>query len=175
MAAYLIDAGTDIACVGIWDAGLPPAERPIEGEALNASAARGEVLPIHTSADGSYLLRILVEEPFVPPEGQRFVTLEREFGLELRLGTALVGGCEDFQNPRPEGGAGLVSGVMALLLMVAAFWSRRRLARTGYGALHRRYQSALEAAHPPTIVLELHRVEGPLPGGSGALEDTPGA
>nr|AYM53807.1 hypothetical protein [Archangium sp.] len=251
MAAYRIDAGTDIACVGIWDAELPPAKHSIEGEALNASAARGELLPIYTHADGSYPLRILVEEPFVPPEEQRFVTLEREFGLDLRSGTALVGGCEDFRNPRPRittdrdrirvepswyrarvhlnvtdgdllealahteaekaltseeharyrqlgkhynrgcalqliavalgigsvlirGVAGLVGGAMAVLLMAAAFWSRR-LGRTGYDALHRRYQRALEAAHPPTIVLELHRAEGPLPGGSVALEDTPEA
>ncbi|MFE8602714.1 hypothetical protein [Archangium violaceum] len=170
MAAYLIDAGTDIACVGIWDAGLPPAERPIEGEALNASAARGEVLPIQTSADGGYLLRILVEEPFVPPEGQRFVTLEREFGLELRSGTALVGGCEDFQNPRPR-----ITSEKDRIRVEPSWYRVCVHLNVTEGDVREAlaYEEAEKALTP--IVLELHRVEGPLPGGSVALEDTPGA
>ncbi|WP_157232112.1 hypothetical protein [Hyalangium minutum] len=102
MAQHLISAGTDIACVGIWDAGLAPSARPIGDKDLAASAERGEVLPIQTHADGTYLLRIHVDEPYVPPPAQRFETMGREFGLNLGSGTALVGGCEDFRNPRPQ-------------------------------------------------------------------------
>ncbi|GMU11524.1 hypothetical protein [Corallococcus caeni] len=102
MARYRIHAGTDIACVGIWDAGLPATKRSIGGKALEASAARGEVLVIDTSADGSYILQIHVDEPFVPAPGQRFDTVGNELGLHLGSGTALAGGCEDFRNPRPQ-------------------------------------------------------------------------
>ncbi|QAT85947.1 hypothetical protein EJ065_4395 [Corallococcus coralloides] len=102
MARYRIHAGTDIACVGIWDAGLPSAKRSIEGKALEESAARGEVLTIDTSADGSYLLQIHVDEPFVPAPWQRFATVGNELGLHLGSGTAMAGGCEDFRNPRPQ-------------------------------------------------------------------------
>ncbi|AFE05933.1 hypothetical protein COCOR_04631 [Corallococcus coralloides DSM 2259] len=102
MARYLIHAGTDIACVGIWDAGLPSAKRSVEGKALEASAARGEVLAIHTHADGSYLLQIHVDEPFVPAPWQRFDTVGNALGLHLGSGTAMAGGCEDFRNPRPQ-------------------------------------------------------------------------
>ncbi|MBN8228042.1 hypothetical protein JYK02_11035 [Corallococcus macrosporus] len=102
MAQHRIHAGTDIACVGLWDAGLPSAERSIEGKALEASAARGEVLAIDTSADGGYILQIHVDEPFVPAPGQRFDTVGNELGLHLGSGTAMAGGCEDFRNPRPQ-------------------------------------------------------------------------
>ncbi|RKG62851.1 hypothetical protein D7V80_32925 [Corallococcus sp. CA054B] len=102
MARYLIHAGTDIACVGIWDAGLPSSARPIKGKALEESAARGEVLAIHTSADGSYLIQLHVDEPFVPALWQRFDTVGNELGLHLGSGTAMAGGCEDFRNPRPQ-------------------------------------------------------------------------
>ena len=240
MAQHRINAGTDIACVGIWDAALPPSKRSIEGE----------ILPIHTSADGSYVLQILVDEPFVPPQEQRFETLEREFGLHLGSGSAIVGGCEDFRNPRPQitsaedrirvepswyrtrvhinqtdvdlieglthtaaekaltpeeyaryrqlgtyvrtswslgmvavalgigsllirGVTGLAGGALAVLLMAAASWRRLRLEGTDYSTLHLCYQRALEAASPPDIVLELHRADGPLPGGCVELDDTP--
>ncbi|NPC72614.1 hypothetical protein HPP05_22930 [Corallococcus exiguus] len=102
MAQHRIHAGTDIACVGVWDAGLPLAKRAIEGTALKESAARGEVLVIDTSADGRYLLQIHVDEPFVPSPGQRFDTVGNELGLHLGSGTAMAGGCEDFRNPRPQ-------------------------------------------------------------------------
>ncbi|RKH02991.1 hypothetical protein [Corallococcus carmarthensis] len=102
MAQHRIHAGTDIACVGIWDAGLPSAKHPIEGKALEASAVRGEVLVIDTSADGGYILQVHVDEPFVPLPGKRFDTIGNELGLHLGSGTAMAGGCEDFRNPRPR-------------------------------------------------------------------------
>lgn len=246
MAQHRIHAGTDIACVGIWDAGLPPSERSLSGEALDASAARGELLVIRTSADGSYLLQVHVDELFVPPAPLRFETLGREFGLHLGSGTALAGGCEDFRNPRPQitsaedrlqvepswyrvrvhlnqmeadedeqraheeaaralteeelaryraqgkalrtsalivGAAvatvvatvlfrgGLVLGALAALIAAATGWRHLRVKREGYDALHLRYQRALDEATPPDIVLELYRAEGPLPGGTVALDD----
>lgn len=248
MAQHRIHAGTDIACVGIWDAGLPPSEHSIGSKALDASAARGELLPIHTGADGSYILQIHVDETFVPPPSQRFETLERVLGLHLGSGTAIAAGCEDFRSPRPqitseedtfhvapswyrvrvhlnrtEGDerekraheqaeqtltpeelaryhrqgkalragcfiagvsvaitvasgvlqAGLVLGAPAMLLGAAMGWRVLRLKRSGYDMLHLRYLRALEAAAPPDIVLELHRAEGPLPGGSVELDGTP--
>ncbi|NBD09304.1 hypothetical protein [Corallococcus silvisoli] len=246
MAQHRIHAGTDIACVGIWDAGLPPSERPLSDKMLDASAARGELLAIHTSADGGYLLQVHVDEPFVPPASPPFETLGREFGLHLGSGSALAGGCEDFRSPRPQitsaddrlqvepswyrvrvhlnrmesdedeqrsheeaaralteeelaryrsqgkalrtnalitGAAvatvvatvllrgGLVLGVLAALIAAATGWRRLRVKREGYDALHVRYQRALDAATPPDIVLELYRAEGPLPGGTVALDD----
>ncbi|RKG74264.1 hypothetical protein [Corallococcus terminator] len=248
MTRHRIHTGTDIACVGIWDAGLPPSKRSIEGKALEASAARGELLPIYTHADGSYILQIHVDEPFVPPPSQQFETLGREFGLHLGSGTAIAGGCEDFRSPRPQitsvedqfhvepswyrvrvhlnqmdgpeheerahqearqtltpeefarytrlgksrrvgcllaGVAvsavmaavffrnGLALGALVTLMAGAMGWMFLRFKRDGYAALHLRYQRALDAAVPPDIVLELYRAEGPLPGGSVALEGQP--
>ncbi|WP_404372588.1 hypothetical protein ACIHQR_16980 [Corallococcus coralloides] len=102
MARHRIHAGTDIACVGVWDAGLPFAERSVEGKALEASATRGEVLTIDTHADGGYLLQFHVDEPFVPEPWQRFETVENALGLHLGSGTAVAGGCEDFRSSRPR-------------------------------------------------------------------------
>ncbi|NMO20079.1 hypothetical protein HPC49_03630 [Pyxidicoccus fallax] len=102
MVQHRIDAGTDIACVGIWDAGLPPLRRVPDAKEVEASAVRGEALPIETSADGGYVLEILVEESFVAPAGRTYETLERDYGLNLASGTALVGGFEDFRSRRPQ-------------------------------------------------------------------------
>jgi hypothetical protein len=176
--------------------------------------------------------------------------VEREFGLHLGSGTAIVGGCEDFRSPSPaitteedhirvepswyrvrvhinrtedyiseglayteadkaltpeeleryrqlgrhnntgcslylgavalgigaffiRGVAGLVGGALAVLLMAAGVWRNRRLERTDYHALHQRYVRATDEAWPPAIVLELHRAEGPLPGGFVRCDDEP--
>jgi hypothetical protein len=153
MAQHRIHAGTDIACVGIWDAGLPPSERPITGKALDASAARGELLPIHTSSDGSYVLHILVDEPFVPPSWQRFETLERVFGLHLGSGTAIAGGCEDFRNPLPQ----ITSEEDRLHVEPSWYRVRVHLDRTDGDERERRAHAEAEQALTPEELARYHQ------------------
>ena len=97
VARYFFDAGTDVACVGIWDASLPPLRNPDPSSA----ASDGEVLPIETGADGGFGIAVLVEEGFVAPHALRYETVDREFGLNLTSGVALVGGIEDFRRQSP--------------------------------------------------------------------------
>ncbi|QSQ26734.1 hypothetical protein JY651_18180 [Pyxidicoccus parkwayensis] len=215
---------------------------------LEARAANGELLAIHTSADGSYRVRIVVDEDFHPAPEQHYLTLERELGIHLESGTAIVGGCEDFRRKdsmitsevdqipvapswyrarihvedsdgelrearahdeaekaltpaelatyRSEASSnrsvlvlcvlataisfaalvvhrpiGFVIGAIAAALILTATWQRRRRRGDTYERMHARYQSAFDAAFPPDFVLELHRTEAPLPGGSVELED----
>ena len=102
-----IDAGSDVAMIGGWDAergALALAASEVERtSAMEADAAEGHIFLLHTGADGGGPVDVYVDEA-VPMETQdRLVRRGGEFLLRLPSGALVVGGAEDYRaaSPRP--------------------------------------------------------------------------
>jgi hypothetical protein len=101
-----IDAGTDVAMIGAWDArrgaeSLTPPELKHLSDTLEADAAQGRLFLLHTGADGGGPIDVYVDEA-VPREVQeRLVPMrDREFLLAVPSGALVVGGVEYYRSPQ---------------------------------------------------------------------------
>src|SRR6266699_2712587 len=94
-----IDAGTDVAMIGAWDAGRGALPYSAEQQrryrkSLEKEAAAGHVFLIHTGADGGGPVDVYVDETL--PDEMRKATreLEGEFLVALPSGRLIVAGAE---------------------------------------------------------------------------------
>jgi hypothetical protein len=99
----LVDAGTDVAMIGAWDAARGALPFSAEQQrkylkSLEKEAAAGHLFLIHTGADGGGRVDVYVDETM--PDEVRHATrpLEGEFLVALPSGRLVVAGAEDYRS-----------------------------------------------------------------------------
>ena len=100
-----IDAGTDIALIGLWDAqrgASPPSAGEKASDALEADAAAAHVFLVHTGGDGGGPVDVYVDEAIPPEELERLRPAGGEFLLILPTGELVVAGAEDYRVAQPH-------------------------------------------------------------------------
>jgi hypothetical protein len=98
-----IDAGTDVAMIGAWDARqlAPPftaAELADRDHALERDVSRGALFLIRTGGDGGGPVDLYIDEPAPPAVLARVTPVAGEARLSLPGGALTVGGVEDYRS-----------------------------------------------------------------------------
>ena len=104
-----VDAGTDVAMIGAWDAqrGAQPftaEEFKQLSDTLDADATQGHVFVLHTGADGGGPVDVYVDEPIPSEIMARLTPLGGEFVLALPSGALVVDGVEFYRSKKPDVG-----------------------------------------------------------------------
>lgn len=106
MPKFRIDAGTDIAMIGAWDASQSdPFTDTSPGafsQALERDAAEGRLLLIHTGADGGGPIDLYVDDEIPPDVLQHAKAINGEIFVTVPSGRLLVGGAEDYRCASPR-------------------------------------------------------------------------
>src|SRR5689334_14858879 len=111
-----IDAGTDVAMIGAWDAGrgampFSSDQQRKYRKSLEKEATAGHIFLIHTGADGGGPVDIYIDEGV--PEDVRNATraLDGEFLVTVPSGRLIVAGAEGFRAEEmgEENASGLVA------------------------------------------------------------------
>jgi hypothetical protein len=102
-----IDAGTDVAMIGAWDArrDAEPFARKDFGQIqalLEADAASGDLFLVHTGADGGGPLDVVIDEPMPAEEVARLRPIEGLRRLAVPSGELRIGGLELYRAPKPK-------------------------------------------------------------------------
>ena len=104
-AIYDIEAGTDIAMVGLWDPasdGRPELSHKELMPFLEAEAREGKLLLMITGGDGSYRAKVYVGERPAEASLAFFDRLGGEFYIESQSGKLIFGGVEDYRHAEPR-------------------------------------------------------------------------
>src|SRR5512133_1821196 len=80
-----VDAGTDVAMIGAWDADR------------GADAEQGHIFVLHTGADGGGPVDVYIDEPVPADVMQRLTPIGDELVLALPSGTLIVDGVEHYR------------------------------------------------------------------------------
>ena len=99
-----IDAGTDVAMIGAWDAQqnaspFSAAELADQQNSLERDVSRGALFVIHTGGDGGGPVDLYIDEPAPPEVLARVTPIAGEARLSLPGGALTVGGVEDYRSP----------------------------------------------------------------------------
>ena len=98
-----IDAGTDVAMIGAWDAQqnaspFTAAEFADHQNSLERDVSRGALFLIHTGGDGGGPVDLYIDEPAPPEVRARVTPVAGEARLSLPSGALTVGGVEDYRS-----------------------------------------------------------------------------
>lgn len=109
-----IDAGTDVAMIGAWDArrGAVPLAEKMPRDLLGALAKEvesGDLFLIRTGASGGGPVDVYVDEAIAAPDLARLRPVDGEYFLAVPSGELVVAGTEDYRAPKPSGTAGKVA------------------------------------------------------------------
>lgn len=104
-----VEAGTDVALLGAWDAGrdAEPFTRDMFRELaawLEKDAQNGHLFLIHTGADGGGPVDVVVEEPIPAAELARLKPIEGLRRLSVPSGLLKIAGGESYRAPKPRDG-----------------------------------------------------------------------
>ena len=121
-----LDAGTDVAMIGAWDARRDaepfPAGKLREVHALlESDAANGDLLLIHTGADGGGPVDVFVDEPVPAEQLARLRPIDGPRRLSVPSGALRIAGAEYYRAPKPKGRPGVIaipSGNYAMSVLV---------------------------------------------------------
>jgi hypothetical protein len=102
-----IDAGTDVAIIGAWDASrneLIPGKVSFKDwtKTLQEDVRAGDLFLIHTGADGGGPIDVYVEEPAPESTLTHARPADGEFLIRIPTGRLLVGGAEDYRSEKPR-------------------------------------------------------------------------
>lgn len=103
-----VDAGTDVAMIGAWDArrdGEPfsPDKFSQVQASIEADASNGHLFLIHTGGDGGGPVDVFIDEPIAAEELARLEPIEGLRRLAVPTGALRVGGLEYYRAPKPRG------------------------------------------------------------------------
>jgi hypothetical protein len=111
-----IDAGTDVAMIGAWDAQqnaspFTPAEVADHQNSLERDVSQGSLVLIRTGGDGGGPVDLYIDEPAPPEVLARVTPVGSKARLSLPTGALTVGGVEDYRSAdaRITGPASIVS------------------------------------------------------------------
>ena len=98
-----IDAGTDVAMIGAWDAQqnaspFTPAEVADHQNSLERDVSQGALFLIRTGGDGGGPVDLYIDEPVPPDVLARVTPVAGEARLSLPTGALTVGGVEDYRS-----------------------------------------------------------------------------
>lgn len=102
-----VDAGTDVAMIGAWDAdrgaqAFSAEEYKRLSDALDAEAEQGHLFVLHTGAHGGGPVDVYIDEP-VPADVMRGLTpLGGELVLAVPSGVLMVDGVEHYRARKPN-------------------------------------------------------------------------
>jgi hypothetical protein len=99
-----IDAGTDVAMIGAWDAQqnaspFTAAELADHQNSLDRDVSRGALFLIHTGGDGGGPVDLYIDEPAPREVLARVTPVAAEARLSLPSGALTVGGAEEYRSP----------------------------------------------------------------------------
>src|SRR5688572_7723053 len=99
-----VDAGTDAAMIGAWDATrndqpLGASDEP--ASVLEADAADGHVFVLNTGADGGGKIDVYVDEAIPPDVAETLRAVPGSFLVSVPSGRLMVGGGEDYRSGEP--------------------------------------------------------------------------
>jgi hypothetical protein len=98
-----VDAGTDVAMIGAWDASrnaspFTAAERTDHLKTLERDASEGLLFLIHTGGDGGGPMDVYIDETAPPAVRARIKLIAENARLSVPTGTLIVGGVEDYRS-----------------------------------------------------------------------------
>jgi hypothetical protein len=103
-----VDAGTDVAMIGAWDARRD--DQPFSPDKfaqvqalIEADATNGDLFLIHTGADGGGPVDVVIDEPIPAEEIARLKPIEGLRRLSVPSGALRIGGVEYYRAPKPRG------------------------------------------------------------------------
>jgi len=99
-----VEAGTDAAMIGAWDASLnaqPMADAADQRSLLEADAANGRLFLLETGGDGGGPVDVYIDEAIDPAARERLREVPGRFRLSLPTGALVVGGGEDYRSREP--------------------------------------------------------------------------
>lgn len=104
-----VEAGTDVALLGAWDAArdAEPFSKEMFRELaawLEKDAQDGHLFLIHTGADGGGPVDVIVDEPIPAEELSRLEPIEGLRRLSVPSGLMKVAGAESYRAPKPRDG-----------------------------------------------------------------------
>ena len=112
-----VDAGTDVAMIGAWDAQqnaspFTSAEFADHQNSLDRDVSQGALVLIRTGGDGGGPVDLYIDEPAPPEVLARVTPVAGEARLSLPTGALTVGGVEDYRSAdaRITGPGSLVTG-----------------------------------------------------------------
>ena len=134
----ILDAGTDVAMLGLWDANAPRDDigKSNPGkfqELLDEDAHKGKLIYINTSSDGSFSIGICLCSNDLPEDLEKWYTqVDRRLFLNVESGQVIAGGLEDYRssNPQITGDADLVTvrnGVYQISAYQAIYDDERKI------------------------------------------------
>jgi len=102
-----VDAGTDVAMIGAWDANRGAQAFSAEeykrlSDALDADAEQGHIFVLHTGADGGGPVDLYIDEPVPADVIERLTPLGDALVLALPSGTLIVDGVEHYRARKPD-------------------------------------------------------------------------
>jgi hypothetical protein len=102
-----VDAGTDVAMIGAWDAGqnaspFATAQRADHLKALERDASEGRLFLIHTGGDGGGPVDVYIDESAPPSVRARIKLVAEHALLPVPSGALIVGGVEDYRSDQPR-------------------------------------------------------------------------
>jgi hypothetical protein len=120
-----IDAGTDVAMIGAWDAqrnakAFTTSQLSQLSDTLEADAAEGHLFLLHTGADGGGPIDVYIDEAIPSEIRDCLVPSDGEFLLSLPSGALVVGGAEDYRSAEPK-----ITGPNSIVAVPAGDYSLR--------------------------------------------------
>ena len=102
-----VDASTDVAMIGAWDAQrsakpLSASELQQSADTLEVDAAAGHLFLLHTGADIGGPIDLYIDEPIPVEIWERLASSGEEFLLALPSGALVVGGAEYYRSAEPN-------------------------------------------------------------------------
>lgn len=148
-----IEAGTDIAKIGAWDASRNDAAiarvsiKKLE-QTWEEDCSTGNLFLIRTGADGGGPIDVYVEETAPPDVRKQFRERKREFLVSIPSGRLLVGGLEDYRT-----GKARITAADSIVTMTPGNYALRCLVPKGEVDFEQPTRDELDAA----IGVEDHR------------------
>lgn len=126
-----IEAGTDIAMIGAWDASRNDSALAGMGskkllQSLEADCAAARLFLLHTGGDGGGPVDVYVDAAIPGAVRKKYRAAQREFLISVPSGRLVIGGMEDYRN-----GSAKITGADSVVNLPSGDYALRCLAPKG--------------------------------------------